>query len=136
MPKAEGLVLKVAVKSCPARERVVSAKLRRRVSIRGHNVLEHACDRRMIEKSCAVDLSGGINAAPMWMRQYQDSAEMKLPTAQPFDEEHGTGKQGSSRAFALRPSSVGDAFEVKKEPSIYTGPPGVVQTSEAFHEPA
>jgi hypothetical protein len=87
----------------------------------------------MIEESCVVDLSGGINAAPMGMRQYQDSAEMKLPTAQPFDEQHGSG---SSRAFALRPSSIGDAFEVNKETSIYTGPPGLFQTSEAFHEPA
>jgi hypothetical protein len=47
----------------------------------------------MIKKIRAVDLSGGINAAPMWMRQYQDSAEMKLPTAQPFDEEHGIGER-------------------------------------------
>ena len=77
----------------PCEERVVSAKLRRRVRIREHNVPGHACDRRMIKTICAVDLSGGINAAPMWMRQYQDSAEMKLPTAQPFDEEHGIGER-------------------------------------------
>jgi len=57
---------------------------------------------------------------------------MKLPTAQLFDEEHGNG---SPRAFALRPSSIGDAFEVNKETSIYTGSPGLLQTSEAFHEP-
>jgi hypothetical protein len=68
-------------------------------------VLEHTCDRPMIEESCVVDLSGGINAVPMGMSQYQDSAEMKLATAQPFDEEHGIGEV-VIQAFALRPSSI------------------------------
>jgi hypothetical protein len=39
----------------------------------------------MIEGSCVVDISGGINAAPLWIRQYQARAKMKLAT----DDEHG-----------------------------------------------
>jgi hypothetical protein len=34
----------------------------------------------MIEGSCVVDISGGINASPRWIRQYQARAEMKLAT--------------------------------------------------------
>lgn len=60
---------------------------------------------------------------------------MKLVTAQPFDEEHAIGGR-VIQAFALRPSPMGDALEVNNEASIYTGPPGIIQTSEAFHEPA
>ena len=44
----------------------------------------------MIEASCVIDISGGIKAAPLWIRQDQAGAEMKLATGHPFDDEHGT----------------------------------------------
>src|SRR5437016_5327495 len=45
----------------------------------------------MIGASCVSDISGGIKAAPLWIRLYQARAEMKLATGHPFDDEHGTG---------------------------------------------
>ncbi len=44
--KAVEPVLKVAVKSSPVTDRVVSEGLDRHVSIRGRGVLEHTCGRR------------------------------------------------------------------------------------------
>ena len=43
----------------------------------------------MIEASCVIDISGGIKAAPRWIRQDQARAETKLATGHPFDDEHG-----------------------------------------------
>jgi hypothetical protein len=44
----------------------------------------------MIEASCVIDISGGIKAAPLWIKQDQAGVETKLATGHPFDDEHGT----------------------------------------------
>jgi hypothetical protein len=44
----------------------------------------------LIEASCVIDLSGGIKAAPLWIRQDQACAETQLATGHPSDDEPGT----------------------------------------------
>src|SRR5271157_2131306 len=45
----------------------------------------------MLEVGCAMDNSGRVNAAPVWISQCQARAEIKFATGHPIDDEHGTG---------------------------------------------
>ena len=59
----------------------------------------------MIEASCVIDISGGIEAASLLIRQDQAGAETKLATGHPFDDEHGaaanrTAQLGSDRGIS------------------------------------
>jgi len=53
--------------------------------------------RTMIEAGRAMDNSGRINAAPLWISQCEAGAEMKLATGHPFDDEHGTAANGTAQ---------------------------------------
>jgi hypothetical protein len=62
----------------------------------------------MIKASCVIDISGGIKAAPLWIRQYPAGAEMKLATGHPFDDQHETAANGTAQLGSdLRISSAG-----------------------------
>jgi hypothetical protein len=44
-----------------------------------------------------MDVSGGVNAAPLWGREIQVWPEVKLSTRQPFDDQHGAGAGGTTQ---------------------------------------
>jgi hypothetical protein len=48
----------------------------------------------MIEASCDIDISRGIKAAPVWIRQEQAGTEIKL-AGHSFDEEHRARANGA-----------------------------------------
>jgi hypothetical protein len=44
-----------------------------------------------------MDVSGAVNAAPLWGREAQVWAEVKLSTRNPFDDQHGAGAGGTTQ---------------------------------------
>ena len=38
-----------------------------------------------------MDVSGAVNAAPLWGREIQVGLELKLSAREPFDDQHGAG---------------------------------------------
>jgi N6-adenosine-specific RNA methylase IME4 len=49
----------------------------------------------MIEVSCVIDISRGIKAALVWIRQEQAGTKIKLAAGHSFDEEHRTRANGA-----------------------------------------
>ena len=68
----------------------------------GHTAALHSgachCERE-IEMLWALDVSGAVNAAPLWGGEIQVWLEVKLSTRDPFDEQHGVT---SDIVFRLR----------------------------------
>ena len=61
----------------------------------------------MLEVGCAMDNSGRVNAAPVWISQCQDQAEKKFATGNPIDDEHGAGTDRTAQLGSdLRMSSA------------------------------
>jgi hypothetical protein len=52
---------------------------------------------RGIETLWGMDVSGAVNAAPLWGREIQVWLEVKLSTREPFDDQHGAGAGGTTR---------------------------------------
>ena len=51
----------------------------------------------LIETSCAIGISGGVEAAPLGIRHGQGRLEIKLAAGQPFNNEHGAGANRTSQ---------------------------------------
>jgi hypothetical protein len=86
-----------------------------------------------------MDVSGAVNAAPLWGREIQVGLELKLNTREPFDDQHGAGAGGTTQqvgcfgaicAFHCAeqlaatceggfPSSVGEETEVRMRPALW-----------------
>ena len=70
----------------------------------GHTAVMHAracpCVRG-IETLWAMDVSGAVNAAPLWGREAQVWLEVKLSTRNPFDDQHGAGAGGTTQQVRL-----------------------------------
>ena len=92
-----GLFLNIALESRPVTVRVLFAGLRRCVSIRVHGRAGTHLQQTSIETSCAIGISGGVKAAPLWIRHGQGRLEIKLAAGQPFNNEHGTGANRTSQ---------------------------------------
>jgi hypothetical protein len=50
----------------------------------------------LIETSCAIGISGGVEAAPLGIRHGQSRLEIKQAAGQPFNNEHRTGANRTS----------------------------------------
>src|SRR5260370_39500248 len=57
-----------------------------------------ACQRvRGIETLCAMDVSGTVNATPLWGRKAQARLEVKLSAGDPLDDQHGAVAGGTTQ---------------------------------------